>query len=99
MDGVLFDSFRLARENFLEVYPTVTDEMYREIFCGNFYDEVKKYLPVRIAETEEIKKIRQKEKAEPCCLRGLKNYYKIYTHKDIPLFLRQEPMIEIAWNF
>ncbi len=64
MDGVLFDSFRLARGNFLDVYPSVTDEMYREIFCGNFYDEVKKYLPVRIIETDEEKRIRQKKYTE-----------------------------------
>lgn len=60
MDGVIFDTINFSKKNFMQVYPGITDKMYKDIFCGNFYDEVKKYSNIRIVETEEEKTIRQK---------------------------------------
>ncbi len=53
MDGVIFDSMKIAQEYFIRRHPEVTSEMYKDIYLGNYHDEVKKYLHLRLNETEE----------------------------------------------
>lgn len=53
MDGVLFDSIGFAKESFLKGHPGMTDEMYREMGMGNFYEEMEKYAHLKTPETEE----------------------------------------------
>jgi HAD superfamily hydrolase (TIGR01509 family) len=59
MDGVLFDSIPFAEEFYLKGHPGVTSEMYKEIHCGNFHEESKKYNYLKREETEEEKSKRK----------------------------------------
>lgn len=68
MDGVLFDTNEISQRNMQLRYPGLTEEMQREILCGNFHEEVAKITLPHIQETEEEKAARQlkfsKDKAE-----------------------------------
>jgi len=55
MDGVLFDSMKIAQKYFIERHPGVTEEMYREVYTGNYHEESAKYLPLKLSEVEEKK--------------------------------------------
>ena len=91
MDGVIFDSYNFAKDNFTSVYSGVTDEMYRNIFKGNFYDEVKKYSNIRKVETEEEKKYRQKKyteiKSKAPMFKGIKELLESLQKPDIKVVL------------
>ena len=80
MDGVLFDSIPYAEKVFLERYPGVTSEMYREIHSGNFHEEVKKYQHLKKEETEEEKIKRttsySEKKSETPMFEGIENLLK-----------------------
>ena len=43
MDGVLIDSVQTSSNYMLERFPTMTEEIGKEILCGNFHDEVEKF--------------------------------------------------------
>jgi len=60
LDGVLFDSIGLSMRSMAESYPGFTEEMYRELFCGNIHEEIEKItLPSkqRTAEEESERRI------------------------------------------
>lgn len=64
MDGVLFDTIPFAQKSFLAGHPGMTEEMYKEIHLGNYYDNVKKYASLKKEETEEERQIRQQKYSE-----------------------------------
>ncbi len=43
MDGVLIDSIETSSKYMLEVFPTMTMQIYDEILCGNFIEELEKF--------------------------------------------------------
>lgn len=53
MDGVLFDTIPLSKQNFMRRYPGVTEEMYIDMHAGNFHEKVANYTHLKIHETEE----------------------------------------------
>ncbi len=53
LDGVLFDSIGLAMASMAVSYPGLTAEMYRELLCGNIYEEMKKISLPKLQRTEE----------------------------------------------
>lgn len=53
MDGVLFDTIPLSKQNFLRRYPGVTEEMYIDMHAGNFHEKAASYKHLKIQETEE----------------------------------------------
>jgi len=55
MDGVLFDSMGIAQKYFTERHPGVSAAMYQEMYTGNYHEEVKKYLHLRLSESDEKK--------------------------------------------
>lgn len=55
MDGVLFDSLPIARKYFINKHPGVTEEMYDEMFKGNYHEESAKYEHLKLSEVEEKK--------------------------------------------
>jgi phosphoglycolate phosphatase len=55
MDGVLFDSMKIAQKYFIMKHPGVTPEMYKEMYTGNYHQESEKYLPLKLNEIEEKK--------------------------------------------
>ncbi len=61
IDGVLIDSIPFAKKYFMENHPGVTSEMYNEIHCGNFHEEIKKYSHLVKERTEEEREIRRQE--------------------------------------
>ena len=67
MDGVLFDSITFARDFFLAGHPGMTEEMYNELHCGNYHEEVTKYAHLKKEETEEEKEKRKIVYAEEKC--------------------------------
>lgn len=64
MDGVLFDSVKLAHEHTLRIFPGITDEMHKELLNGNFHEGIKKIEHLRITETDEEKELRKRKYAE-----------------------------------
>jgi HAD superfamily hydrolase (TIGR01549 family) len=64
MDGVLIDSIKIAREFLKLGYPGLSDEIQKEIQCGNFHEEIKKYAHLKNPENEEEKKARHIKYAE-----------------------------------
>lgn len=64
MDGVLIDSIPFAKKYFMANHPGVTSEMYDEIHCGNFHEEIKKYSHLNKEKNEEERKIRQQQYSE-----------------------------------
>ena len=55
MDGVLFDSIKIARDSILAGHPGMTEEMLKEVNTGNFYEGMKKYAHLKKEQTEEEK--------------------------------------------
>ncbi len=53
MDGVLFDTIPLSKQNFMRRYPGVTEEMYIDMHAGNFHEKATSYSHLKIQETEE----------------------------------------------
>lgn len=53
MDGVLFDTIPLSKQNFMRRYPGVTEEMYIDMHAGNFHEKAAGYAHLKIQETEE----------------------------------------------
>ncbi len=64
LDGVLFDSSRIAYEGVRGIFPTLTDDIMNEILCGNFHEEIKKLTLPRVKETEEEQKVRRTQYLE-----------------------------------
>ena len=52
MDGVLFDTIPLSKQNFMRRYPGVTEEMYIDMHVGNFHEKAAGYTHLKIKETE-----------------------------------------------
>lgn len=42
LDGVLFDTSKLVSAYFLDLYPTMTEKLVKELLCGNFHHELEK---------------------------------------------------------
>jgi len=64
MDGVLVNTSSIAKESIFKSHPGLTEEMHEDILSGNFHEGLEKYSYLRKPETEEEKKIRQKEYSE-----------------------------------
>lgn len=64
MDGVIIDSIPFSKKNFISTHPGVTEEMYMDIYSGNFHEEIKKYSHLKKEESEEEKNLRQKKYSE-----------------------------------
>jgi phosphoglycolate phosphatase len=62
-DGVLFDSTKLVSGFIMSAYPTMTEEIINEMFCGNFPEEMAKakLTHERIQETPEEKAARSSQ--------------------------------------
>lgn len=65
-DGVLFDSTKLVNRFIMGAYPTITEEIINEMFCGNFPEAMAKAKLVHehIQETPEEKAARSKQYSE-----------------------------------
>ncbi len=61
MDGVLFDSVALAESYFLEDYPNLTREDYKELLTGNIHEEILKFKlnNIGVIRTEEERRLRK----------------------------------------
>ena len=55
MDGVIFDSMKIAQKYFIMKHPGVTPAMYKEMYIGNYHEESEKYLPLKLSEAKEKK--------------------------------------------
>jgi HAD superfamily hydrolase (TIGR01509 family) len=53
LDGVLFDSIDSIEKNMHDMYPGFTKEIFQELACGNFHEEIKKFPIQKKQETEE----------------------------------------------
>lgn len=53
LDGVLFDSIGLAMASMSVSWPGLTEEMYKELLCGNIHEELKKITLPKKQRTEE----------------------------------------------
>ncbi len=53
MDGVLFDTTQIVNDLTMESYPGLTEDMCRELFCGNIHEEMGKIILPKKEETEE----------------------------------------------
>ncbi|MDQ5927698.1 MAG: putative phosphatase, partial [Patescibacteria group bacterium] len=54
LDGVLFDTVAIVEQAMMDSYPGLTEEMSRELLCGNFYEELQKLtIPKKIRTEEE----------------------------------------------
>ncbi len=53
MDGVLFDTIPLSKQNFMRRHPGVTEEMYIDMHTGNFHEKAASHAHLKIKETEE----------------------------------------------
>ena len=62
MDGVLIDSVETSAKYMLERFPTMTEEVGKEILCGNFHEEVEKFKLTNKVK-EETPEEREKRKA------------------------------------
>lgn len=75
MDGVIFDSTHCIGEEIRRLYPGLTNEMVKELTCGNWHEEVTKLTIPRIVETEEETKrsraIYAKKKSEALPYTGM----------------------------
>jgi phosphoglycolate phosphatase len=57
MDGVLIDSVKVSFQAAIDFRPGLTSEMYKEVLCGNFHEEIKKVdFPTITATPEEAEK-------------------------------------------
>ncbi len=75
-DGVLFDTMTLVNQSTMELFPSLTEEMARELLVGNLYEELEKIAHLRVQHTEE-EKLRwreeySKKKAEAPMFAGAK---------------------------
>lgn len=66
LDGVLFDTTGIVRDEMLRVYPTLTAEIMDEVLCGNFHEGMESFLANNkpIEQTKEEKQIRRQIYAE-----------------------------------
>lgn len=64
MDGVLVNTSHIAKESIFKLHPGLTEEMHEDMLSGNFHEGLQKYFYLRKPETDEEKKIRQKEYSE-----------------------------------
>ena len=55
MDGVLFDSMKIAQKYFIMKHPGVTPLMYKEMYRGNYHEESEKYLALKLSDLDEKK--------------------------------------------
>jgi HAD superfamily hydrolase (TIGR01509 family) len=53
MDGVLFDSVAVGQAMFIENHPGTTGDDYRNVQMGNFHEETKKFLLLKVVRTED----------------------------------------------
>ena len=61
MDGVIFDTIPYARQDFMEMHPGLTADMYNQIHLGNYHEEAKKYAYLKVPETEDQREQRRIE--------------------------------------
>lgn len=54
-DGVLFDTMALVNQATMELFPSLTEEMARELLVGNLHEGLEKIAHLRIQHTEEEK--------------------------------------------
>lgn len=64
MDGVLFDTTKIAQEHLFASFPGLTEEMQKELLVGNFHEEIKNLPIKRIEEDEEAQENRKRIYAE-----------------------------------
>ena len=64
MDGVLVNSTQIAQKAISAGNIGLTEEMQKEVLCGNFHEEMEKYSHLKKPETEEEKKLRKLQYAE-----------------------------------
>jgi phosphoglycolate phosphatase len=55
MDGVIFDSMEISQRYFIKRRPGVTPQMYKDIYCGNYYEESKRYDSLKLNLSPEEK--------------------------------------------
>lgn len=55
LDGVLFDTMTLVNQATMELFPSLTEEMARELLVGNLHEGLEKIAHLRIQHTEEEK--------------------------------------------
>ena len=61
MDGVLIDSIAISLREAMNIRPDMTPEIYREVLCGNFHEEIGKLTLPHIIETQEEAEKRREE--------------------------------------
>jgi len=78
LDGVLFDTIQIVRENLEQIYHGFTTDIHKEIMNGNFHEEIKKVTLAKKEETEEQTAERrlkfEKRKAEAPMYPGAKEF-------------------------
>lgn len=85
LDGVLFDTVALSEQFLYDQYPDITREMWLEILCGNFHDELTKITALKKVQTEEEKMARRllhtENKAKAPMYEGAKEFLEA-LHKE-----------------
>lgn len=93
LDGVIFDTTKLADEMLMKIYPTLTPEILKELACGNIPEGVQKYglANKKIAETKEEEDIRiatyVAEKAKAPIFAGMKELIEDVHKKGYKLII------------
>lgn len=64
MDGVLFDTTKIAQEHLFASFPGLTEEIQKELLVGNFHEEIKNLKIKRIEEDDEAMENRKRIYAE-----------------------------------
>lgn len=98
LDGVIFDSVKLAEKSFLENFPTMTSNDHKEILTGNFHEEMEKFKnhhtgTFRTEEEKEERKIKYaQEKLKVNMYEGVFNLLKNLKEKGYLLIINTSAM-------
>ena len=99
MDGVIVDSTELSKREFLKNHPGMTEEYYKEMCGGNFYEELAKarhiHPQVEMTEKEEkrMQKLYSEKKLSSSIFPGIKELLKSLHQKGYILALNTSAYI------